>query len=214
MESAARDNMPLVIYFPSEGATDAEFSGVDIARLSQNNAVFIKVPFTTDREKSPWLEETVVPTSRLLSDNPSRDYKVPVGKATVIVADAWGNEYYRTTSIPTVTQLRGWLVKVSDRVEKENAKLAKNLEKAREAVQNSNRKDAVKLLLTNFKDGVVGLEAQEESIRLYHEIMDATRTEVSELKAAGNKTGLQALLKDFKKTDVEKEIDEAIKSLK
>lgn len=214
MESAARDNMPLVLYFPSEGATDAEFSGVDIARLSQNNAVFIKVPFTTDREKSPWLEETVVPTSRLLSDNPSRDYKVAVGKATVIVTDAWGNEYYRTTSIPTVTQLRGWLVKVSDRVEKENAKLQKNLEKAQAAVEGSDRKAAIKCLLSNFSGGMVGLEAQEASIRLYHEIMDATRNEVSELKAAGNKAALQSLAKDFKKTDVQKDIDEALSSLK
>lgn len=214
LESAAREERPLVIYFPSEGANDSEFYGEALARLSESDAVFIRVPFTSDREKSPWAEETAVPTSKLLSDNPSRDYKVPVGKATVIIADSWGNEHYRPTALPTADQIRSQLKKVREAVSKDNDKLQKTFEKAKAAHEASNRKEALKHIFANFKEDVVGLPAQEETIRLYHEIMDAARTEIGELKAAGNKDALKTLAKDLKKTDVEKDIDEALKELK
>lgn len=203
-----------MIYFPSEGANDAEFYGEALAQLSESAAVFIRIPFTSDREKSPWAEETAVPISKLLSDNPSRDYKVTVGKATVIITDSWGNEYYRPTTLPTADQIRGQLRKVKESVAKDNDKLQKTFEKAKAAHEASNRKEALKQILINFRSGTVGLPAQEETIRLYHQIMDSVRTEIGELKAAGNKAGLQALAKDMKKTDVEKELNEAIKEIK
>lgn len=203
-----------MIYFPSENATDAEVADKDLADLSKTDAVFVRIPFSADREKSPWAEETVVPTSKLLSDNPSRDYGIPVGKMTIIVADSYGNEYYRMTKAPSGNQLKGYLDKVKDQVTKTNEKLQKNLDKANEYLTNNDRKNALKLLLKNFKEGVVGVQAQEDSIRAYHDILDAARSQMAELVEKGDKDGLKALAKDVDKTDMEKEIDEALGELK
>lgn len=203
-----------MIYFASENATDAEFSDKGLADLSKTDAVFVKIAYTADREKSPWAAETVVPTSKLLSDNPSRDYNVPVGKVTVIVADSYGNEYYRMTKAPSTDQLKGYLKKVKDQADKTSQKLQKNLDKANEYLTNNDRKNALKLLLKNFKEGVVGLQAQEDSIRAYHSILDAARTEMAELVEKRDAEGLKSLAKDMDKTDMEKEIDEALAELK
>jgi hypothetical protein len=214
LESAAADNRPLVIYFAKENATDADFADAELAEISKTDAVFIQIPYTADREASPWAEKTVVPTSKILSENPSREYDVRVGQMTIIVADSHGNEYYRMTKAPSGSQLQGYIKKIQDQVEKANKKLEKNLDKAREYLDGDDRKNALKYLLKNFKEGMVGLEAQEESIRMYHNILDAARTEMAELKEKGDAEGLKNLKKDLSKTDLEDDIDEALKEIK
>jgi hypothetical protein len=204
----------LVIYFAGESDTDASFADKELAAISKTDAVFIKVPFNEDREKSPWAEESIVPTSKILSDNPSRDYNIGVGKMTVVIADSYGNEYTRINKQPKADELKGYLIKVKENATRTSEKLQKNLDKANEALANSDRKGALKLLLKNFGEGVVGLTPQEESIRAYHDILDKARTEMGELTEKKDAAGLKALAKDFAKTDLEKEIDEAIKSLK
>lgn len=103
--------------------------------------------------------------------------------------------------------------KISDKVEKEEKSLRRNLDKARIALEKDSRKNAIKSLLKNFKEGQVGLDAQEESVTLYHEIMDAAREELETLNADGDKDGLKALAADMKKTDLEGEIKDAIKGI-
>jgi hypothetical protein len=203
-----------VIYFPGESDTDASFADKELAEISKTDAVFVKIPYTDDREASPWAEDSVVPASKILSDNPSREYKVAVGKLTVVIADSYGNEYTRVTKNPKATELKGYLKKVKEDTDKKVEKLQKNLDKANEALANSDRKGALKLLLKNFGEGVVGLAPQEESIRAYHDILDKARTEMNELAEKKDAAGLKTLAKDFAKTDLEKEIDEAIKNLK
>ncbi|MCA8915811.1 MAG: hypothetical protein KDB90_10410 [Planctomycetes bacterium] len=176
--------------------------------------MFVKVPYTEDREKSPWAEDTCVPTSKILSDNPSRNYNVAVGKVTIVIADSYGNEYYRLTKKPSGDQLKGYISKVKDQVDKANEKLQKNLDKANDYLAKEDRKNAVKYLLKNFKEGVVGLQAQEDTIRAYHDILDAARSQMAELVEKGDAEGLKALAKDVDKTDMEKEVDEAIDALK
>jgi len=176
--------------------------------------VFIKINYTEDREKSPWAEESVVPTSKILSDNPSRDYNIQVGKSTIVIADSYGNEYSRMTKNPSGSQLKGYITKVKAQVDKTNEKLQKNLDKANDYLANEDRKNAVKYLLKNFKEGIVGLTAQEDSIRAYHDILDAARSQMADLVEKGDSDGLKALKKDLDKTDMEKEVDEALDSLK
>ena len=204
-----------MIYFAEEHATEADFADKELAEISKSDAMFIQVSYTEDREKSPWAEDTIVPTSKILSDNPSREYDVRVGQLTIIVADSYGNEYYRMTKVPRANQLETYLEKVSKEVEKANDKLQKNLDKARSYLEEkSDRKNAVKYLLKNFKEGVVGLEAQEESIRMYHDILDAARSEIAELKEKKDADGLKELSKDLGKTDLDAEIDEALDEIK
>ena len=104
--------------------------------------------------------------------------------------------------------------KVSDLVEDANKKLQKNLDKAQAASDKEDTKNAVKELLKNFKEDVVGLDAQEGSIRLYHEIMDNLRDQKDELLKKGDVDGLKELGKIVKKTELEKEVDEAMEAAK
>ena len=185
-----------------------------MAELSKTDAVFVKIAYTEDREVSPWAEESVVPTSKLLSDNPSRDYDVPVGKTTIIVADSYGNEYYRLSKTPKGDQLKAYISKVNDQSEKASEKLQKNLDKAKEYLDKQDRKNAVKYLLKNFDEEVVGLTPQEESVRMYHEILDAARSELATMIEKKDADGIKSLAKELKKTDIENEIDDALESVK
>jgi len=203
-----------VLYFADEADSDFTMYGEDLAELSKTDAMFVKVPYTADREKSPWAETSVVPTSKLLSDNPAREYNVAVGKAAVLVCDWFGNEYFRTDEKVKADKLKLMIAKVSDQVEDANKKLQKNLEKAQQAMEKQDSKNAIKALLKNFDEGVVGLDAQEASVRLYHEIMDDIREQKDVLVEKGDVDGLKELAKLVKKTDLEKEVDEAISSVK
>ncbi len=216
LESASEDGLPLVIWFMGESESEADVADKEIAEVSKSDAVFIRVEYSADREESPWAEESVVPTSKLLSGNPSRDYDIRPGKSTVVIADSHGNEYFRMSSMPRANRLKTYIEKVDDAVEKQNEKLQKYLEKARDEVDGGDRRKALRYLLKNFDDGngPVGLEAQEESIRLYHEIMDEIRTEVEALVEKGDVSALRSLEREVRNTDVEKEVEEAIDELK
>jgi hypothetical protein len=213
LERAAQEKKPLVIWFPSDGESDAAVYGRDIAELSKSKAVFIKIPFNADREPSPWAESSVVPVTRLLSDNPSRDYGVAVGRSTLIIADGWGNEFFRPSTSSNARTLEGYIVKVDSLVEKANKKLEKNLEKALEAQKEGNRKEAIKHILRNFSEGLVGLPAIESTKTLYRTIMDDAAEEIEALKASKDTVGLKALARELRKTDLEKTAEEAISAV-
>lgn len=215
IESASVEERPLVIYFPDERDSDFELYGEDFAELSKSNAVFVKIPYTEDRAESPWEEKSIIPTSKLLSDNPSREYDVRVGKATVLICDWHGNEYFRTDNRVRANKLEAMVVRVEKDAEKANDKLQRNYDKAKEEYDDGDTRKALRYLLKNFDDGEgpVGLPAQEESIRLYHEIADDARTKIDKLKEARDSDGLKDLAKEFKRTPVEKEIEEAIKAV-
>jgi hypothetical protein len=155
----------------------------------------------------------VVPVAKILSDNPARDYGVPDGRSTLIVADSWGNELFRPGSVPNHKTLEGYLAKVESLVEKANKKLEKNLEKARKAHTEGDRKDAIKYVLRNFDDGLVGMTAAEDTKTLYREIMDSAEAEVEKLVEKKDVEGLKTLARELRKTDLEKTIDEALAKL-
>lgn len=201
-----------MIWFPAENESDAEFSGKEIAELSKTSALFIKIPYSADREKSPWATESAVPVSKLLSDNPAREYEVKVGQSTILVTDSYGNEHNRMTAAPNHKSLQAMIDKVKEKSEKDNSKLQKNYDKAKAAHEKGDRKGALSSISSNFKTGLVGLAAQEETIRLYHTIMDEARAQMKELAEKKDVDGLKNLAKEMRKTDVEKEINEAIKA--
>jgi len=210
IESAAADQRPIVLYFADENDSDFEMYGDDFAELSRDSAMFMKVAYTDDREESPWAEESVVPTSKLLSENPSLAYNVPVGKATVVVCDWFGNEFFRTDNRVRCDKLQAMVERVSDLVEKASSKLQKNLDKARDYQEKENTKFVLRYVMKNFDDGLVGWEPIEESIRLYHDVLDDLRAKKDELVEKGDVDGLKEIAKVVKKTDMEKEVDEAM----
>ncbi|MBE7492805.1 MAG: hypothetical protein HS108_13770 [Planctomycetes bacterium] len=212
LENAAKEQLPIVVYFPAENEADTTFYGEDLAKLSKEKALFVKIPYNPDREKSLF-DDSVVPTSKLLSDNPSRDYKIAVGKATLLVCDWHGNEYHRFQGGIKAPELGKVLDKVKDKAEDSNKKLQKNLDSATAAWTKQDRKAALAAILKNFKEDVVGLDAQEGTIRLYHEIMDAAKAQISDMTGKGDKDGLKNLAKELKGTDAGKAANEALKKL-
>jgi len=171
----------------------------------------MRVAYNENRDKAPE-SDSPVPVSKLLSDNPAREYKVAVGKPLFVVADWFGNSYFRSDKKPSAAELKMMIDKIPGKVEDSNKKLAKTYDAAKTAWDKTDRNNALKSLLKNFKEDVVGLEAQENSIRLYHEILDATRNKMNELHEKGDVDGLKGLAKEVKGTEVAKEIDAAIKN--
>lgn len=216
LEGAAQAKLPLVIYFPGEGDTDASWYGKDLVELAKNNAVFIRIPLNMDREKAVYENESPIPVSKLLSENPSRDYGVAPGKPLVLVADSWGNEYFRLTKPPAATELKAYITKVGDKVESAAKKLQKNLDAAKAAMDKGDKSGALKAMLKNFKEDVVGMNQQEETVRLYHSLMDGVRTEAAELagKGAESEKALKALKAAYRGTDAAKDIDAALQKIK
>jgi hypothetical protein len=205
LDSAARDKMPIVVYFPNEGDNnDASWIGKELALISKDDARFVKFAPTDDREPNAWPVETNVPQCKLLSENPSRDFNIGVGKTTVVLCDWFGNEVQRFSTPPAAAALKSALGKVADEIES----------RAKTSRDAGNRAEAVKSLLKNFKDGYVGLEAQVETISLYTEIVDEAKAEAAKLAESADKSGLQALLKEMKGTDAQAAIEAEIKKLK
>jgi hypothetical protein len=213
LERAARSELPLLLYFPDQNDRDSVIIGEDIANISRNSAIFVRFPYSADREKSPWAVETVVPTNKMLSDNPAREYNVPVGRATVILCDWYGNQIATLPTNVNARTLEGRLASVKTAVEQANRRLESQLSRARTAMEDGNRSSALVALMRNLRTGQVGYEAQEASIRLYNEIMDGVRAEMKRLVDDKDAAGLRKLQSEVRRTDVEGEIREALRNL-
>lgn len=218
VERAAKKELPLFILFSGEDdeSTEADYlHGKDIVELSKTKAVFIRVPYTKDREPS-WDDGSPVPTSIILSKNPTRDYHVSV-YPTMVIADWHGNEYYKGTSKPDAATLEKYFASIAELAKKSNEKLQKTLDAAKKAFEEKDRAKTLKGLLENFKTKIVGLDAQEASIKLYREIIENGRKELSDASVLGGKEAqkrLKDLKAEFKDTELVKEIDAALKEVK
>jgi hypothetical protein len=214
LEKAAAEKMALLIFFPGEAeekAGDAYLSGKDVKDLTAK-AQFIRVAHNAEREATPGVQ-SAVPASKILSDNPSRDYGVK-SYPTFIVADSYGNELYRFTKKPSAKELGEQFSVVSRKMDDNAKKLAKNLELAKKAWEAKDYSKALRPVLANFKDGLVGYDAQNDSIRIYHEMLDSARGEVGGLSDGSEESvkRLKALKATFKGTELEKEIEVVLAS--
>jgi hypothetical protein len=214
LERAATEELPIVIAFPGEGDNDTILSGEDMQELSRTRAVFVRIPFTSERELPPWAEAAcMLPVAKLLSDNPSREYDIPVGRSTVIVADWHGNEHFRQTSNVQVRALEGFLDRVPSAVDQADRRLQRMFDRAESSWDNnSDRSSTLRSLKRVFDSGMVGLDSVVKSTELYHKIMDAAEDEIEELKGAGDISGLRALTRELRGTRVEKVLQDAIRA--
>lgn len=210
LENAANGKQALFIYFPGEKDTDDLISGADYKDLSGRLAQFVRVAYNNDREPSPTSVDTLVPASKILSENPSRDYKV-TAYPSFLVTDSYGNEMYRVTGKkPTAKELEGYFNTVATKMDGNNKKLQKNLEEAKKAWEAKDSAKAMTKIRSNFKDGLVGLDAQTGTIELYHSIIEASRAAISEADVKK----LSAMKATFKGTEIEKDINDALKASK
>lgn len=189
--------------------------GLDLAKLSEKEAVFVQVPYNPDR--TPSLDDgSPIPTSKLLNPNPSREYNV-TSYPTFLVCDHFGNEFHRHADAPEPTKLMEQIKGLKDTSDAKNKLLQKNLDAAKAALEKKDHRKFFQAALKNFGEGVIGLSAQVETIKLYRELIDGTRDEVNKLledRPADAEKRLKALSKDFKDTEVEKDIKDALEIIK
>lgn len=175
----------------------------------------MQIPYNPDRTPS-LSDPSPIPTSRLLSANPSRDYNI-AKYPTFLVCDHFGNEYVRHTRIPAAAGLKKDIESLKDHADAKNKLLQKNLDAAKLALEKKDTRKFFAAVLKNFKEGVIGLDAQLESIKVYREVVDKTREEIDDIletRPADADKRLKGLAKDFKDTEVEKDIKDALEIIK
>ncbi len=219
LEQAAKDKKAIVLFFLEEGTNAADATkilhGEDVAKLSKSRAVFILVDFNSDR--TPSLDTGCpIPTSKLTSPNPSRDYAITITPCW-LVCDECGNEYARFRTVPDAKQLQGKIDSITELRDAINKRLEKTLADGKKALADKDNATFLKAALKNFNEGVVGLPAQNDTIAAYRNLLDETRKELEEILADKPKDAekrLRALEKDFKGTELVKEIKDAIDIIK
>jgi hypothetical protein len=219
LEKAATDKKPILVFFPGEGAeyeSDAYFYGKELKVLADKTALFVRVPFTSERAPVPYQERSPLPFNKLAADNPSRDYKV-TSYPTFVIADSNGNEYFRVSGKkPTAKDLETFFGKVPEAADKANEKLQKNLDDAKKSWEKKDSRAALAALLKNFKDGAFGLAAAEGSTKLYRELLENARETlkgISDKSKTDNVKKLKMLQREWGKgTEIYYEIEELLKA--
>jgi hypothetical protein len=217
LENAANGKQAILIFFPGEKDDAANFFGGKDFKALEAKAQFVSVPYNSDREPSPVTEESLVPTSKLLSDNPSRDYGIKA-YPSFIIADSYGNTVLSLSGKkPTAKELEAAFDKVGSKMDDNAKKLQRRLDNAKKSWEAKDANKSMSEIRGNFKDGLVGYDAQNETIRIYHEVVEAARAQVETLKADGSADAmktLKALKNTFKDTELENDIEAALKGNK
>ncbi|MBE7491923.1 MAG: hypothetical protein HS108_09255 [Planctomycetes bacterium] len=219
LEKAAKEQKAIVLFFLSEGMTGVDATkmlhGEDVAKLSKEKAFFVIIEYNNDR--TPSLDTGCpVPTSKLAGPNPSRDYNITTTPAW-LVCDHHGNEYTRFTRVPDGKQLSTKIEEVKDAMDAVNKRLQKTLDEGKKALDAKDTAGFLKAALKNFKEGVVGLSAQEETIQAYRKLIDSSREEVDTIlkeKPKDAEKRLKDMQKIFKGTELTKDINDALQILK
>lgn len=183
--------------------------------MSEGNFVFVMIDHNADR--TPSMDDGCpVPTSKLLSPNPSRDYGI-TKYPTYLVCDWFGNEYNRYTKVPVAKDIRSNLETVVESMDTMNTKLAATLTVAQKALEAKDLRDFIKAATANFKTGVIGLSGQVDTIALYRKVIDDARAVVESIledRPADGEKRLKDMSKEYKDTEMASEIKDALDILK
>ena len=215
LEQAQKDDKPIFIFFMAkEGQSTAEgfIYGEDYKKLADEKAIFVRISYCADRTPAPYAGESPVPGPKLASANPSLEYNVKQYPC-FIITDKFGNEVRRVEGDkkrPTVKELESFFVEVPAKIEALNADMKKNFDSAQKAWEKKNVKDVIKAARKNFEKGVVGLDIQQQTIRLYNEALDTVREQVGGLDAKKDASKLKSLANEYKGTEIAAEIREKL----
>lgn len=208
-----------MLYFVEEGLDPIDASkqlhDAELAKLSDDNFLFVLVEYNPDRTPS-FDNGSPVPTSKLLSPNPSRDYNISK-YPSYLVCDWFGNEYTRYTKTPGAKDIKKQLEGVSTAMEAADKKLQSTLQEAQKALEAKDIRNFMKAAVKNFKTGTVGLAGQEETIALYRKVIDEAREELDsilEKRPDDAKDRLKQMAKDYGETELASEIKDAQTILK
>ncbi|MCC7509940.1 MAG: hypothetical protein IT464_11310 [Planctomycetes bacterium] len=220
IEEYQKKKKPLVLFFMEEDMDAVDGSrqvhDAELAKMAKSgDAVFLLIEYNGDR--TPSLNTgSPIPTSKLASPNPARDYNVSK-YPTLLVCDYHGNEFGRFDKAPQAKDVKSKLDGLNDSIEAMEQKLRKNLDAAKASLEKNDLRNFFKTIFKNFGEGIIGLKAQEEGIKVYRELLDKTRDEIDTILEDRPKDGesrLKALSKNFRDTELRKEIDDALAIIK
>ncbi|MCC6574826.1 MAG: hypothetical protein IT462_13685 [Planctomycetes bacterium] len=213
----------MVLFSKEKTDITTYFQGQDYVDMKDADAIFVAIPYTTDRTPAPGANETIVPSNKLMGDNPARDYKIRVGEEAVLVLDSFGNFDdigVKFSKKPTSKELKEAFSRMPAKVESLSKKLQKNVDAANTALGKGDRNSAFKAAVKVLESGLVGYGACAEATKIYHSICDEVMGDIAVLKDGDAKEAekkLGELAGVFTKRaapSVYAEIDAAKKALK
>ncbi len=220
IEEVQKKKKPVVLFFIEEGmdavTASREIHDAELATMAKDGeAFFLLVEHNADR--TPSLSTgSPIPTSLLTDANLGRAYNIST-YPSLLICDPHGNEYRRFSRAPGAGDIKKRIEEVSAFMEVTEHKLRKNLDLAKAKLESKDLRNFFKIVLKNFREGVVGLDAQNESIKVYREVLDNARDEIDEIledRPRDAMTRLRAMSKSFRDTELDKEIDDAIEIIK
>lgn len=220
LEEVQKTKKPVVLYFIEEGITAVEASrnihDEELATLAKDGeAMFLIVEHNPDR--TPSMDTgSPIPISKLSNPNPGREYNI-TRYPSVLVCDWHGNMYQDYNRVPSNRDIKRQIERVSESMKQVEQRLTRNLDAAKAALEKDDSRSFIRSVLNNFRQGYVGLEAQQESIRLYRELLDKTRDEIARILDDRPDDGvatLRSLSRDFRDTELNKEISDAMTTLR
>jgi hypothetical protein len=195
----------IVLYFGDRKDDDELLGKVDVNELVTGKTIIcVRVPKAQPAEPA---KASPVPADRLAAKDLWAAYGV-TATDTFVVADKFGNPYATTQE----TALKDKLTEVASHFRALRKQLRKHVDAAEAAREKSETRAAVEALLEGFKLGVTGYNEAEAAAAMYGELIQDGRSRV---KAAGaDVSKLESLAAQFKGTDLESEIDAALKPLR
>lgn len=194
----------VVLYFGDRKDDDTELlAKLDIAdEATAGNVACFRVPKPADPQPAA---NSILPPDRLASADLWATYGIEEAD-TFVVADRYGNPYFTGKDTALLEKL-GEVNKHFRGVRKE---LKKNVEAARQAGDDGKVGEALKSLKEGFAHKLTGYNEADDAEKLYNDLIKQGR---EKLKGA-DVARLSELAKTYKGTDLEGEIDAAIKAAK
>jgi len=233
MQNAADKNLPIILFFVEKDDEETRklISGQKVAEYSTDKAMFVIVPKVAAAKADAKAGPTVtgggksskpdadaavavspVPVNKLLSEDLWKAYSISKVN-TMVVTDWYGNSHSVYASVPK----EGVLTKAIDdvptnfraaetKVDKELAKLEGHLAKGSDI-------PALRSALKIFKMEVWGFASVNTSIEKYREIVVRGRERLKAVEAEGNVVALRKLKTDYKGSELDVEVDQAVARL-
>ena len=203
--AAAENAQIIVMYFGDKKNEDQFLKNADVDGLVvAESVVCFRVPKVATSDSVEVASESVIPVSPLLSKDLWKAYGVEEPD-TFVVADRYGNK--------VATERTGALQEHVNGASKQFRAVRKDIRKLNEAaeaaVESKDLKTAIAKLHEAFALGVVGYKECVESAELYRKLMGEASRQIE--TCAGDVEKLKALAEVYAGSDVEKDINAAIK---
>lgn len=194
----------IVLYFGDRKDDDEElFSKLDIKdEITAGNVVPFRVNKPADAQPA---KESILPPERLAAADLWAAYGIEEAD-TFVIADRYGNPYFKGKE----TELLAKLGEVNKHFRGIRKELKEKVEAAKDARDSGKIGEALTTLKEGFALKLTGYTEAKAAEKLYSELIKSGRDQLAKADAKA----LEELAKTYKGTELETEIDTAIKATK